>query len=194
MKTINIPLNIPNVLSVFRLFSFPFVMIFIFLGHEQLFVFFLCFNLFTDILDGWIARRFNQVTEIGSAIDSLADTTTYFLALAGLVAFKWDDFKPYTGIIWIFFGLLIVVDLYPLIKFRKYHSYHTYSAKIGAYLKGVFFVVLFVWGFYAWFFYFIMITGMLIFLESIVITWVIEESRSDVKGLWWVLKENKQNP
>ena len=194
MKTINIPLNIPNVLSVFRLFSFPFVMIFIFLGQEKLFVFFLCFNLFTDFLDGWIARTFNQVTEIGSAIDSLADTATYFLALAGLVAFKWDDFKPYTTMIWIFFCLLVVVDLYPLNKFQKYHSYHTYSAKVGAYFKGLFFVVLFVWGFYVWFFYFIMITGILIFLESMLITFVMDESRSDVKGLWWVLKDKRLKP
>jgi len=188
MQKMNVPLNVPNILSVFRLFSFPFVMVFIFLGHDRLFVFFLCFNLFTDFLDGWIARRFNQVTEIGSAIDSMADTATYFLAMAGIIAFKWADFKPYTLIISVFIAMLIVVDVYPFIKFGKYPAYHTYSAKIGAYMKGLFFVVLFVWGFYTWYFYFTMITGILIFLEGIMITFFLKEPMTDVKGLYWILK------
>jgi len=193
MKTINIPLNIPNILSLYRLFSFPFVMIFIFLGLYNLFIFFICFNLFTDILDGWIARSFNQITEIGSTIDSLADTGTYILALGGIIVFKWIDFQPYIGSFSIFFGLFISVELFPLIKFGKFCSYHTYSAKIGAFVKGLFFVVLFMLGFYSWFYYIVIISGIIIFFESIIITAILKESQSDVKGLYWILKDSKNN-
>ena len=163
-------------------------MIFIYLGHEKLFVFFLCFNLFTDFLDGWVARTFNQVTEIGAIIDSFADTATYFMAFAGIIAFKWDDFRPYSAIILIFIVLLVIVDLYPLVKFGKFPGYHTYSAKVGGYCKGIFFIILFVFGFYKWLFLFIMITGVLIFLEGIAITAILKEPKSDVKGIWWVMR------
>jgi CDP-diacylglycerol--glycerol-3-phosphate 3-phosphatidyltransferase len=167
-------------------------MIFIIISEKDLFVFFICFNLFTDFLDGWIARRYNQITEIGSAIDSLADTGTYFLALAGIIAFKRAYFQPYAISLSIFFGLLLLADLLPLIKFGKFNAYHTYSAKIGAYLKGLFIIVLFTAGFYLWFYYLVIITGMLIFLESIIITFILNESRSDVKGLYWIMKGSKK--
>ena len=190
MKIINIPLNIPNILSLYRLFSFLFVFIFIFLDQQNLFVFFICFNLFTDFLDGWIARRFNQITEIGSAIDGLADTGTYILALGGIIAFKWVDFQSYIVSVSIFFGLFIFAELFPLIKFGKLFSYHTYGAKISAYIKSLFFVVLFTLGFYSWFYYIVIISGIIHFSESIIITAILKESRSDVKGLYWILKDS----
>lgn len=129
MKMISIPLNIPNILSLYRLYSFPFIVILVFLGHEDVFVILLCLNLITDFLDGWIARHFNQITRIGAALDSLADTATYFLAAAGIIAFKWPDFKPYTFSISLFFALLLAADMYPLLKFGSFNSYHTYAAK-----------------------------------------------------------------
>ena len=110
MKTLNIPVNVPNILSLYRLFSFPFVMIFIFLGHKDLFAFFIWFNLTTDVLDGWIARRFNQITEIGSRIDALADSGTYILALTGIIVFKLEEFMQYPVSFFIFIGLFIPVN------------------------------------------------------------------------------------
>jgi len=191
MKNVNVPLNIPNILSLYRLFSFPFVMIFIFTGQQNLFVFFIVFNLVTDFLDGWIARRFNLITEIGSTIDSLADTGTYILVLGGIIAYKWADFQPYLISVSIFFGLFILCEIFPLVKFRKFYSYHTYSAKAGAYLKGLFFIVLFTLGFYSWFYWLIIITGIIHFTESLIITFLLKESKSDVKGLYWILKDSK---
>jgi cardiolipin synthase len=191
MKIINVPLNIPNILSLYRLFSFPFIMIFIFIGEKNLFVFFICLNLITDLADGWIARWFNQVTEIGAALDSLADTGLYFQALAGIFVFKWIDFQPHMFSFSIFIGLFILGDILPLIKFRKFNSYHTYGAKIGGYIKGAFFFVLFIIGFYDWFYYIMVITGIIGFLESILITIIIKNPQADVKGLYWVVKGMK---
>jgi cardiolipin synthase (CMP-forming) len=191
MKTVNLPLNIPNILSLYRLYSFPFVLIIIFLGHQDLFVFLFCFSLLTDFLDGWIARRFNQVSVIGATLDSLADTFTYFLGAAGILAFKWPDFQPHLIIIGVLFLLLLAADLFPWMKFGKFNNYHTYAAKAGGYIKGLFFIVLFTLGFYMWFFYFVIISGILIFIESIIITFILKESRHDVKGLYWILRTNR---
>lgn len=186
---VNLPLNIPNILSLYRLYSFPFVVIIILLGHENLFFYLICFSLFTDFLDGWIARRFNQASVIGATLDSLADTFLYFQAVIGLVFFKWQDFRPYLMIIIIFLVLLILADLYPWLKFGKFNNYHTYASKGGGYIKGLFFIFLFAVGFNRFFFYIVMITSIIGFVESLVITLILKESRSDVKGLYWILKK-----
>lgn len=38
----------------------------------------------TDIVDGWIARRFNQVSDVGKMLDPIADKTMTISALASL--------------------------------------------------------------------------------------------------------------
>lgn len=191
MKIINLPLTIPNILSLFRLFSFPFIGILIYEGLESWFVFFICAHFVTDILDGWIARRFNQMTEIGATLDSMADTGTYILAIAGVVAFKPTDFEPYYLSLFTYLGGVLLVDVLPYFKFGKFNSYHTYSAKIGAYLKGIFFVLLFTIGFMPWFYYGVIILGFLTLLEGIAITILLKEPKADVKGLFWILNEKR---
>ena len=192
MKTLNIPVNVPNILSLYRLFSFPFVMIFIFLGHKDLFAFFIWFNLTTDVLDGWIARRFNQITEIGSRIDALADSGTYILALTGIIVFKLEEFMQYPVSFFIFIGLFILARLVSLIKFRRSYSYHTYITKIAGYVQGIFFIVLFVIDFYPWFYYIMIFSGIVAFTEVIIISLVLSKPESDIKGLYWVLKNRME--
>ena len=189
MKKINIPLNIPNTISLYRLFSFPFVMIFIFLGHEKLFAFLITFNLLTDIIDGWIARRFNQMTDIGSRIDGIADSGTYVLAITGMFVFKWTDLQPHALSFFAFIGLFIASRLFGLIRLGVLYGFHTYGARTAGYIQGIFFILLFVRGFYPWYYYLMIISGYVVFSETILITLFLKESRANVKGLYWVLKE-----
>jgi CDP-diacylglycerol--glycerol-3-phosphate 3-phosphatidyltransferase len=192
MKKVDVPLNIPNILSTFRFFSFPFVMIFVFIGQQNLFIFFICFNLFTDFLDGWVARKFNQATKIGSVIDSLADTTTIISALTGIIVFKGAYFETNMALIILFFSLFVIADIYPVAKFGKFAGYHTYSAKAGAYVQGLFIVVLFLYGFYLWFFYLVIFSGILAYFESMIITYTLKEPKTNVKGLYWILAGQKK--
>ena len=192
MKIINVPLTIPNILSLYRLFSFPFIMILIFLHHEKLFAFFIWFNLTTDILDGYIARRFNQMTEIGARIDGVADSGTYILAITGIFVFKWTDIQPYSMAFFIFIGLFLVSRLFSFIKLRIFYGFHTYAARITGYIHGLFFIVLFVSRFYLWFYYLMIISGFIVFIENILITFVLDKPSSELKGLYWVLKRKKE--
>jgi cardiolipin synthase (CMP-forming) len=193
VRTINVPLNLPNILSLYRLFSFPFILIFVFLGHRDLFAFFICFNLFTDFLDGWIARHFNQITEIGEKIDGLADNGTYILAISGILIFKWSNFQPHAVSFFIFLGLFFISRLYFLFKFGKLHGFHAYSGKIGGYIHGSFFMTLFVFGFYEWFYYIMIFSGYIICMENLLIVYFLKECRSNVKGLYWLLRERKMS-
>jgi cardiolipin synthase (CMP-forming) len=192
MKIINIPLTVPNILSLYRLFSFPFIMIFIFLGHEKLFAFFIWFNLTTDILDGWIARRFNQITEIGSKIDGLADSGTYILALTGIVMFKWNDFQPYSVSFFIFIAFFIASRFISLIKLGTFWGFHTFGVKIAGYIHGAFFIVLFFSGFYHWFYYIMIISGVIVFSETIIMTLLVDEPEARSKGLYWMIRSGKE--
>ena len=188
MKII-LPLNIPNVLSLYRLLSFPFVLFFALKGYENIFTWLLCINLVTDILDGLIARTFNLTTNIGAKLDSLADLGTYLLAFTGIYCFKAKEFQPHILSFSIFTGLFILCNLLALVKFKKLPSLHLYSWKIGGYIQGIFFFYLFVVGFNLLFYYVMLVWGILAFLEHICVQLLLKEMRSNAKGLYWVLRK-----
>lgn len=184
-------LTIPNILSFYRLFTFPVILWFIISGKETLFAVFLIINLVTDVLDGYIARRLNQQTAFGARLDSMADNLTFALAIIGILVFKIDDFRPHLISFFIFIVLGVLLMVLSLIKFGRFPSFHLYSFKIGGYIQGFFLAVLFTFGFITVFYYFMIIWAILAALEHIVIQLIIPEMRSNVKGLYWILRERR---
>ena len=82
-------MNIPNLLSLFRLALVPvFAVVFFQDGPNARYlaagVYALAF--LTDILDGWIARRFNMVTRLGRILDPLADKLMTFAVIICITA------------------------------------------------------------------------------------------------------------
>ncbi len=187
-----IPWNIPNILSFYRLVSFPFVLVIALLGYEKLFVVLICINLVTDVLDGFIARTFNMKTEIGAKLDSIADTGTFILAFLGLYLFRWNILQNYAFPFLLFVSLFVFCNLLSLLKFRRLPSLHLYSWKIGGYIQGAFLFTIFAIDFYAPFFYFMIVWSVLAILEHIIIQLIIEKMISNAKGLYWVLKGMKK--
>jgi len=184
-------LTIPNVLSFYRLGSFPFVLFLALHGDEKLFVLFLVINLVTDILDGFIARTFNQKTEIGARLDSIADLGTFILAATGIFVFKLDEFRPYLTSFTVFIMLFFSTDLLSLIKFKRVASLHLYSFKICGYIQGTFFFTLFTIGFFPLFYWLAIGWGVLACLEHILVQLFLSETKSNQKGLYWVLKDRQ---
>jgi cardiolipin synthase len=77
--------TVPNLLSFLRLALIP-VFLWLILRHEGGWaILLLAFSGLTDFLDGYIARRFNQVTKLGKLIDPAADRLYIFTTLIGLV-------------------------------------------------------------------------------------------------------------
>jgi CDP-diacylglycerol--glycerol-3-phosphate 3-phosphatidyltransferase len=169
----------------------PVILYFIISGQERLFAIFLVINLLTDVIDGYIARRFKMETEIGARLDAFADYFTYILVFIGIFVFKLDDLRPYLVSAVIFIGMLILTVIVSIIKFRKFHSYHTFIEKTGGYVQALFFVCLFTIGLIAPLYYFMIVLGILGAIETIAIDILIPEMRSDILGLYWVLKERK---
>lgn len=67
--------HIPNILSALRLALIPVFIYVFFLGSEKRFLALLIFALAsgTDILDGYLARKYNWVTPVGKLLDPIAD-------------------------------------------------------------------------------------------------------------------------
>ena len=68
--------TIPNLLSLFRLSLIPVYMTIYLEGSHLLAGGILALSCLTDLLDGWIARKFNMATEVGKFLDPLADKVT----------------------------------------------------------------------------------------------------------------------
>ncbi|MCI9177304.1 MAG: CDP-diacylglycerol--glycerol-3-phosphate 3-phosphatidyltransferase [Clostridia bacterium] len=79
--------HIPNILTVTRFFLIPFIIYFIVVDNYPIALIFLILSGLTDVLDGFIARKFNFITNFGKLIDPLADKSTQIAVLLTL-AFK----------------------------------------------------------------------------------------------------------
>jgi len=78
-------LNIPNFLTVVRILLVPVFIYFLF--QEELIYNILAFSIFliasiTDLIDGYLARKWNQTTEFGKFLDPLADKVLVLGAFA----------------------------------------------------------------------------------------------------------------
>ncbi|HMU85699.1 MAG TPA: CDP-diacylglycerol--glycerol-3-phosphate 3-phosphatidyltransferase [Leptospiraceae bacterium] len=80
-------MNLPNFLTVLRVISVPFFIYFLvqpsFTWRLTAFILFALASL-TDLVDGYLARKWNQQTEFGKFLDPLADK---FLVLGAFITF-----------------------------------------------------------------------------------------------------------
>ena len=76
--------SIPNILTIIRFLLIPLILFYIFTGNYILAFVFFTISGITDILDGFIARRFNFVSNFGKLMDPLADKLTQVGTLLSL--------------------------------------------------------------------------------------------------------------
>lgn len=184
--------NVPNAISLYRLLIFPVILFAALTGREQLFVVLLCVSLVSDVLDGNIARYFKLQTNFGAALDNLADICTYAMALLGLFVFKWADIEPHAWFLYIFLSLFVVSYFVAFVRFGKIPGLHLYSAVSAGYVQSIFFFVLFVFGFYNWFFFLAVGWGIIAYTEKIIVLIKLDDIKIGVKGLYWLMKAQRQ--
>lgn len=79
-------LTVPNLLSCLRLALLPFLVLSCSEGEARTTLLLLLVSAATDVADGLVARRFDQVSNLGKALDPLADKLTQaamLICLAG---------------------------------------------------------------------------------------------------------------
>ena len=77
------------------------------------------------------------------------------------------------------------------VRFQKIPGLHLYSAVSAGYVQSIFFFVLFVFGFYAWFYYLAIAWGVVAYSEKILVLLRLDDIKRGVKGLYWLLKEQR---
>ncbi len=81
-------LNVPNSLTLFRIFLVPLLVVVLltkFSGREYAGLAIFLLAAITDFFDGWIARRYNQMTRLGALLDPIADKLLVSAAFISLV-------------------------------------------------------------------------------------------------------------
>ena len=73
---------VPNILTIIRFLLIPIIVIFAIQDNYLATIIVITLSGFTDILDGYIARRFNFVSDFGKLMDPLADKATQVTILA----------------------------------------------------------------------------------------------------------------
>jgi len=73
--------TIPNVLTMIRMILIPVFVVLFFSGLKMAALAVFCAASFTDFLDGFLARKLNQVTDFGKLFDPLADKLMVLTAM-----------------------------------------------------------------------------------------------------------------
>ena len=77
--------HVPNILSICRLLLIPVIVISVRLNNYLLAFIIFTISSLTDIIDGYIARNYDAVTNVGKLLDPLADKLTQLAMVASLV-------------------------------------------------------------------------------------------------------------
>ena len=79
-------ITIPNILSTVRLLMIPFMLwAYCVLESPEITAILVVLSGLTDVVDGFIARRFNMISDLGKALDPVADKLTQIAILFCLV-------------------------------------------------------------------------------------------------------------
>lgn len=112
-------MNVPNMITIFRIILIP---IFLLVFHSDLenrilysgLIFLL--SGISDVLDGYIARKFDMGTELGAVLDPFADK---LMSFAVLISFAIGGFIPYWIIVLILLKESIMIIGGAILYFRK---------------------------------------------------------------------------
>lgn len=118
-------LSIPNMLSISRIIFLP--LLYLFLWNSRINTFFLSFSLLgsTDFLDGYLARKWKQVTNLGKKLDTVADMFFYISVAYFLYWLSPEAIINNTPLLVMAFSVYGVSFLVPFIKFGTPYTLHT---------------------------------------------------------------------
>lgn len=87
-KPSSVILNIPNTLTLLRIFLVPFLVVVLltkFTNREYVGLAIFLVAAVTDLFDGYLARKYNQITKLGILLDPIADKLLMSAAFISLV-------------------------------------------------------------------------------------------------------------
>ena len=181
-----------NGITLYRTIAAPFLLVLLFTKQYDIFKWLLAVSFFTDLVDGYLARKFKVTSILGTKLDSIGDDLTVLVGLVALFVLKFTFIKQHIIIFIILLVLFLLQTTYAFIRYKKMTNFHTYLAKIAAILQGIFLILVFFTEepililFYA-----ATIITMLELAEEIILVNLLPQWQANVKGIYWVLR-NKE--
>ena len=129
---------LPNILTIIRFLLVPIAVVFALYDNYILAITVIAIASLTDILDGYIARKYNCITDFGKLMDPLADK---FMQIAMLVALVIKDAIPsWILVIFVIKDLILVSGSVFLYKkdFVVYSCWYGRLATVLIYLAVIF--------------------------------------------------------
>jgi phosphatidylglycerophosphate synthase len=162
--------NVPNILSLSRLIGVPFLFYLIHLESHLLFIIWYILLGLTDYLDGKIARAWDQVSDFGSMLDSVADLAFYISTAYFIIVLFPEYITPNLPFLYGMFALLGLSIIVSKIRAGRILFLHTHLSR----LNGVLVFFAFILSFYlntTFFIATIIAIYYLAFTEVILIFW-----------------------
>ncbi len=184
--------NLPNLVSFIRILMAPVLFYLAFTQQPNWFIAVLLFAEFTDVLDGFLARTLNQITKMGSHLDSWGDFVIY-TTIAICAWILWPEILQRESL---YFTIIVLSFTLPaligFIKFHAFTSYHTWSVKLAVVITIVAYILLFA-GLLDWPFRVAAVFCLYAALEEIAITLLIHHEHVDVKSVWQAIRYRREN-
>lgn len=141
--------TVPNWISIFRLIMVGPLWIWASQGRYSWVAWGLILTAATDILDGMVARIFDQCSLIGEKIDSWADHLIIISSVIWLFVYLRDIFPP-GRLLWLIPAIIyfLISNLIGIIKNRHFGGTHILEGKILA-VFGYLGIILFLFGTYS---------------------------------------------
>ncbi len=178
---------------MYRLLAAPLLVYLVFTGNPEVFKWLLPVSFFTDLIDGYLARKYNAISVLGSRLDSIADDLTIVAAIVGVVVFKLEFVRQEMILIMIMLVLYFIQTIAAIVKYRKISSFHTYIAKTAAVFQGVFLILLFILNEPILpLFYIAALLTIMDIIEETILVFILPQWKTDIKGLYWVIKNRER--
>jgi len=182
--------TLPNLFSEFRIVAAPFLLILAWNGYPNWFLGLLALAFLTDAVDGYLARKLHETSELGAQLDSWGDLITY-ISIPVCIWWLWPEvIRRETWFIVIVLTAYLVPMIIGLAKFHALPSYHTWIAKTAMVMMSASVFAMLVFE-YPWAFRFFAVAQILVSAEEIAITLTLKHLRSNVRSYWHV-RMNKQ--
>jgi len=184
--------NLPNLISLIRILMAPVLLWLAITQQPVVYLVVLLFTVFTDVLDGFLARQLNQITEMGSHLDSWGDFIVYtVMAISAWLLWPEIVVKESISFLLILFSLIMPV-LIGFLKFGVFTSYHTWSVKLAVAVTIVSYVLLFS-GWLDWPFRVAVVVCLYAAIEETGITFILKHERADVRTIFHAIKLSRVN-
>lgn len=181
-------LTLPNAITTVRILASPGLIILAICDESVWLGGLAVFLVFTEWLDGFLARRLHVASAIGARLDTIADAIFYSSLLMAVVLLRPTLVGQQKVWIMLAVASYLLSWLASLIKFRRLPSYHTWAAKGVWVLVGFGIICLFA-EISPWPFRVAMVCVALANLEAVCITLVLPACRVDVPTFWHARKK-----